>query len=97
MFFQWFKCNSEKIHIKDYTNDDMLGLTQVATSAPKYGRQLVILKDETLNVFYKKVILKWEVTKKIQLNVMNSHACIAQRKKIGIDCCFLETSDLIPH
>ena len=52
--FWWVKNNSEKVQIEDYTDDDMIGLTKVATSDPKFWTGVTILKDETLNIFYKK-------------------------------------------
>ena len=65
----------------DYTYDDMIGLTQVERSVPKLGRGFTILKDDTRDIFHKKVIIKWEVTNKIQDDVLDSNPCCIARKK----------------
>ena len=69
------------MNIDDYTDDDMIGLTQVATSDQKFGRGVTIPKDEILLIFYKKVIIKWEVTKRIQDDVLDSHPCCITRAR----------------
>ena len=81
MFFQWFKNNSEKVDVTAYTDDDMIGLTEVAQSDPKIGRGSTLLKDETLNIFYEEVIVKWDVATRIEKDVFDSHPCCVQRMK----------------